>query len=134
MKSRSSLAIAAGIISALFAGVLLSLSAFLALTESTAGSPLSFALMSVFPMLVALACLGQKWRTVALRMVGGVTALVVGWILIQSYINPEIKVGRTGRGLYVAMCVGAISIAAKGRWPSSNPQADPDSVGAESGT
>lgn len=119
MTMRSNLTLVAGVLSAIIAAALLLLAAFLAIIGADARQPVVFAVISVFPLLIAIACLSPKRRTSALRIVGCITAVATGGILIYSFVNPDIEIGRRGRGLYVATCIGAAMIAVKGRWPSS---------------
>jgi len=119
MTTRSNLTLVAGVLSAIIAGSLLLLAAFLAMIGADARQPIMFAAISIFPLLIAVACLSAKHRTTALRVVGGITAVAIAGILINSFINPDLETSRRGRGMYLATCVGAAAIAVKGRWPSS---------------
>lgn len=119
MTTRNNLTLVAGVLSAIIAGSLLLLAAFLTMIGTDARQPIVFAVISVFPLLTAIACLSAKHRTTALRVVGGVTAVAFAGILINSVVNPDVEIGRRGRGLYLAMCAAAAAIAVKGRWPSS---------------
>jgi hypothetical protein len=116
---RSNLTLVAGVLAALISGALLLLAAFLAMIGADARQPVLFAVISVFPLLIAIACLSAKHRTAALRLVGCITAIVMAGVLINSFVNPDVEIGRRGRGLYFAMCIGAAMLAFKGRWPSS---------------
>lgn len=116
--ARRALALIAGIASALFAALLLALAAFLAIMGADIREPVVFALVSIFPALIAIACLRPGLRTPALRLIGGITCLAMAGMLIGSYIYPNEHVGRRGRGIYFAMCAAAGALAVKGRWPS----------------
>lgn len=118
MNARRNLTLFAGIVCAIFAGLLLLLAAFLAVTGASVRDPIVFAVISVFPMLIAIACLSAKHRTPALRLVGGITAFAIAGILIDSFVNPKVEVPWKGRTIYFVMMAGAATIAAKGRWPS----------------
>ncbi|QDT04367.1 hypothetical protein K227x_27580 [Rubripirellula lacrimiformis] len=118
MTTRQTLTLLSGIVSAVFATLLLSLALFLALTGSSARQPIIFAVISVFPLLIAIACLSSKHRTPAIRLVGGITALALAGVLLNSFVNPQPEIGRLGPTTYLAMCAGGVAIAANGRWPS----------------
>ncbi len=118
MTTRQNLTLLSGIASAVFAALLLLLALFLALTGSSVRQPIIFSVIAVFPLLISIACLSSKHRTPAIRMVGGITALAMAGILLNSFVNPQPDVGRKGRAVYFAMCAGAAAIAVKGRWPS----------------
>ncbi len=123
METRRKLTLFAGVISAVFAALLLALAVFLALTTGDARQSTVFAIISVFPLLIAIACLSRRHRTIALRLVGGVTAIAMTGIIINSFVKPDIEIGRRGRAIYFAILAGAVAIAAKGRWPSNDADA-----------
>lgn len=118
MDTRRKLTLFAGGICAVFASVLMLLAIFLAITGSDTRQPAVFAVISVFPLLIAIACLSPNHRTTALRCVGGITAIAMIGIIINSFVNPDVEIGRRGRAIYFAMLAGSVAIAVKGRWPS----------------
>lgn len=118
MASRQFLTLFAGIVTAIFAGLLLTLAAFLAFTGTRMNEPIVLALISIFPLLIAIACLSPKRRTSALRLVGGITALATGGLLIASFVSSDVEMDRRGRGICVVTMLAAAAIAVKGRWPS----------------
>jgi cell division protein FtsW (lipid II flippase) len=120
MDFRRKLTLLAGIICGFIALLLLLLAVFLAFSTGDIGQSAVFAVISVFPLLIAIACLRPAYRTIALRLVGGITAAAIGGILLTSYINPDVEIGRRGRACYFATLAGSVVIAVKGSWPSSN--------------
>ena len=119
MTARKTLTLFAGVVSATLVVLLLALAAFLAVSGAGMREPTLFVVISVFPLLIAVACLCPSRRTVALRLVGGITSLVIAGILIAAFVSPEIELNRRQRAIYVAVIVGAAAIAVKGRWPSA---------------
>lgn len=108
----------AGIVAAIIAGLLLTLAVFLVFAGTRMNEPITMALISIFPLLIAVACLSPKRRTTALRLVGGITALATGGLLIASFVSPDVELDRKGRGICVVTMLAAAAIAVKGRWPS----------------
>lgn len=118
METRRKLTLAAGGICGVFASLLLLLAAFLAVIGADARQPIVFAVISVFPLLIAIACLSKPHRTPALRLVGGITAFAMVGIILNSFLNPDVEIGRLGRSMYFGILTGSIALAATGRWPS----------------
>lgn len=117
MNPRQKFAFFAGILCAVFASLLLILAVFL-LSVGDGRSALVFSVISIFPLLIAIACLSPTRRTPALRIVGAITALVMAGLLINSFVNPNKEIDWSSRRLYTIMLTGALAIAIKGRWPS----------------
>lgn len=119
MNGRQRLTLFAGIVCAVFVSLLWALALFLVVFGDMGGAILC-TVISLFPLLIAIACLNAKRRTLALRLVGGITALMMAAILISSYVNPNNNIDWRGRLVYSAMLSGALGVAIKGRWPSSS--------------
>lgn len=119
MTTRNKLALLAGLLSATFAAVLLLLGAFIAISGGDARQSLLGPVVSIFPLLIAIACLSPRHRTPALRAVGGITAVAMAGILIASYVRADVEQTRRGRAIYFMTFLGAAGIAVKGRWPSA---------------
>ncbi len=115
-SSRNTMRILGGISAVVIAVIMLAMAGLMAALEQ-GRQGLLFAVISVFPILVAIACLSPSARNFALRLVGAITCVSVTGTLIMTFVAPPEDVTFGRRGLLVALAVASGAMAIKGRWP-----------------
>lgn len=118
-QTRRNLIIVAGWCTAAVAAALISLALVLLFLGGGLRQTTMLAVIAVFPTLVSVACLIPNRRTLALRVIGGVTCLVTLAILVTQLVAPDAEIGSKGRGVLVAICAASGLMATSGRWPSA---------------
>ena len=116
---RKHLTLVAGVFAAFIAVVLLLLSVVHAVSTGNVREAVFHAVVSLFPFSISIACLTERYRTLAFRFIGGVVAIIVTGVLIGSLVNPNAAIGGRALVFLFLTCVGAASLAIKGKWPSS---------------
>lgn len=125
-STRSGLTLMVGWLCLLFAIMLIVFGVFMFLLQTPPATAIAFGCLSLFPGLIAVACLIPSKRTVALRMIGGIVFLASFGTLIATFVklgDGNIPYSRRGLLLVVALAGGTMAI--KGRWPGSEEQPSP---------
>lgn len=100
------------------ASILLAFSGFMFLLEAPPLTWVLAATASVFPALIAIACLMPSRRSFALRIIGGVVSLACIGTLIMSFVAPAREnQGRPPHGMLVVIVIAGGAMAVKGKWP-----------------
>lgn len=119
--SRSVLPLIAGWLCLIFAVVLLAFSAFMILLQTPPLTCLVIGGTSMFPAIVAVACLLPSKRTIALRFIGAVVCVACIGTFIMSVVNPTgNEQGRSRRGLLLVAAIAGGAMAIKGKWPGGD--------------
>ncbi len=87
-KPRSVLTIVAGWLCVVFAIIMILFCVLMFLLEVPMGICLGIGATSLFPILIAVACLVPSKRTMALSVIGGVLCAGCVGGLIMSFVNP----------------------------------------------
>lgn len=75
---------------------------------------------SLFPALVAVACLWPSKRTIALRLIGGVICLACIGTFVFLFVNPPNDDVPIRRGTLLLIAVAGGAMAIKGKWPGAD--------------
>jgi hypothetical protein len=120
-SSRKFLLIFAGVLSLACAAIMIGFSALMYALETPLGLCLGIGSTSLFPLLIAVACLMPRRRTLAIRCIGAVVCVTFVGILIASFVapnqGPSQRAPRRGALLTIALAAGAMAL--KGKWPGS---------------
>lgn len=128
-QSRSILPLLAGWMCLGLAAIMLAFSILMFFLETSLQTCIAFGCISLFPALIAVACLMPRWRTIALRMIGAVVCLACVGTLIMSFVNPsDTGQPRPRRGMIVVIALATGAMALKGRWPGSEPPENTEPV------
>lgn len=109
-----------GVLSLLTAVVLLGFGVFMLVLQTPLTMCVFIASTSLFPLIVAVACLMPRYRSLAIRVIGAIVCLVCIGMFASYYFGDgpqEIGTSRRGRSLLIALGVGGAAMAVKGRWP-----------------
>ncbi len=116
--SRRVLPLIAGWLCLVFAVVLLAFSAFMLLLQTPPLTCLVIGSTSMFPAMVAVACLLPSKRTIALRFIGAVVCIACIGTFIMSIVAPsKNEPRRTQRGMLIVAAIAGGAMAIKGKWP-----------------
>ncbi len=127
--SRSILPLIAGWLCLVFAVVLFAFSALMLLLQTPPLTCIVIGSTSLFPAMIAIACLLPSKRTIALRLIGAVVCVACVGTLIMSFVTPPGNgQGRPRRGILVVMAIAGGAMAIKGKWPGSESK---DEIGRE---
>jgi hypothetical protein len=120
-STRNRLTTVAGWVTAALAVALISLGLVLLVLGAGLRQTAGLSVVAIFPALISVACLVPNHRTLALRIVGGVMCVGTLALLVGQLIAPDVEIGRTGRGVLVAICAASGLMTFRGRWPSAEP-------------
>jgi peptidoglycan/LPS O-acetylase OafA/YrhL len=116
--SRSILPMIAGWLCLVVAVILLAFSVFMFLVQTPPQICIAIGCTSLFPALVAVACLLPKMRTMALRCIGAVVCLGCLGAFVVSFVSPPRDgEGRPRRGILLVVAIAGGAMAIKGKWP-----------------
>jgi hypothetical protein len=118
--SRSILPLIAGWLCLVFAVVLLAFSALMLFLQTPPLTCIVIGSTSLFPAMMAVACLLPSKRTIALRLIGAVVCFACVGTLIMSFVTPPGNgQGRPRREILVVIAIAGGAMAIKGKWPGS---------------
>lgn len=119
--SRSILPLIAGWLCLVFAAVLLAFSVLMLLLQTPPLTCIVIGSTSLFPAMVAVACLLPSKRTIALRLIGAVVCIACVSTLVMSFVTPPGNgQGRPRRGMLAVIAIAGGAMAVKGKWPGSD--------------
>ena len=119
--SRSTLPLIAGWLCLVFAVVLFAFSALMLFLQTPPLLCIVIGSTSLFPAMIAVACLLPSKRTIALRLIGAVVCIACVGTLIMSFVTPPgNEQGRPRRGMLVVIAIAGGAMAIKGKWPGGD--------------
>ncbi len=124
-----------GVLCLFTAIVLLGFSGLMYALETPLNICVAIGATSLFPFVLAVACLSPRYRSMAIRCVGGVICLVGVGAFIASLVDTSDEFNPTfrRRGLMLVVSIAGAIMAVRGKWPGDHAQREVTSESA-SGT